>query len=911
MYCHGQFINQAGDLIEVRILTRADRSREVEIGAEGSGMYFAAESAVEITNDVNDTFDALLRQSATVRLLCREFERDFFCPSCRDAVVNVLRQGQVIFAGFIEPQTYSQPYNELLDEVELNCIDALSALQYSKWRDVGAAGVSYEAVKANAAQLTFRQVLDMTAGTVASALAIGDGASPRFLYDGSREVTKGAAADIFAGISIPELLFLGDTEDDVWTQEDALAEVFRYLNLHIAQDGLTFRIFAWDSLRSAAAIEWTDLATGKPAAAQARRTVEITPALAADTDAQITVGETFNQLLLTCNVADMENVIESPLDSDALTSPAAGRQLYCTEYSVDEGDGDNEWRVFDQMLDSGKTYNGLKGFTTNAPASVNQWYLRVMQHPSWTFPVAGTLGTDMVTEQMRNGKGQHEVANWISRNIGAAILSLGKVQPNLTGTDNSPVSSIDMEDTLCIGVNGNGKDDDTAQPTDLQIRNAIPVAVYQGNKAGGSFSPPDDASRNYIVISGTLVMNPIVGRASYNDAFNGSIAPLPQYWFATSRNGEGGLRLYARQYWTARKPSDTPQWDSKIGRTEGFQPYSGEGPEEYEYKYSSQGNGSDKTSRLPVLACMMVIGGKCLREKAKGEGGFLPGEVAGTGEGQVSDFYWATFKERSQCKDDDEYFSQCFYIGIDPKIGDKIIGVEHEIQTNFDYTLGIDADKGTAIPITKADALTGSVRFMILGPVNSMWDDITRRHKTWFRREKWTQNSIPLLSHVSNIQIKDFEVKLYSDSGQFDTGQSNDIIYMSDTGEDFTNPKDDLEFRICSALTRSERQELGVTGGPKLSTPANALTGEAIATIYDRFTAEQAKAEQLYVDSYWRELHEPRLLLEQSITDTAATPASRLDRYRHPAAAKDFFVQGISRNLMEGTARLTLKEIWD
>lgn len=510
MYCHGQFINQAGDLIEVRIVTRADRSREVEIGAEGSGMYFAAESAVEITNDVNDAFDALLRQSATVRLLCREFERDFFCPSCRDAVVNVMRQGQVIFAGFIEPQTYSQPYNELFDEVELNCIDALSALQYSKWRDVGAAGVSYEAVKANAAQLTFRQVLDMTAGAVASALAIGDGGaedSPRFLYDYSREVTAGAATDIFAGISIPELLFLGDTEDDVWTQEDALSEILRYLNLHIAQDGLTFRIFAWDSLRSAEAITWTDLATGKPATAEVRRTVEITPALAAGTDAQITVGETFNQLLLTCNVADMDNVIESPLDSDALTSPTAGRQLYCTEYSVD-GNSSQTREIFSLMAYSGKRADGLTGFTTNAPASVGLWYLRVMSHPSWTFPAHDAEGSDIVEKLCGEGKNQQELPNWLSRNIGAAILSLGRVKPNLTGTDNSPVSSIDMEERLCIGINGNGADDDTAQPTDEQIRQAIPVAEYQGGVAGGSFSPPDDASRNYIVISGTLVMNP-------------------------------------------------------------------------------------------------------------------------------------------------------------------------------------------------------------------------------------------------------------------------------------------------------------------------------------------------------------------------------------------------------------------
>jgi hypothetical protein len=71
--------------------------------------------------------------------------------------------------------------------------------------------------------------------------------------------------------------------------------------------------------------------------------------------------------------------------------------------------------------------------------------------------------------------------------------------------------------------------------------------------------------------------------------------------------------------------------------------------------------------------------------------------------------------------------------------------------------------EGTAIPITKDDALSGAVVFRILGPINLTWNDITRRHKTWFRHTKWYNNTKFVLSHLENIIIKDFECKVYSD----------------------------------------------------------------------------------------------------------------------------------------------------
>ena len=198
---------------------------------------------------------------------------------------------------------------------------------------------------------------------------------------------------------------------------------------------------------------------------------------------------------------------------------------------------------------------------------------------------------------------------------------------------------------------------------------------------------------------------------------------------------------------------------------------------------------------------------------------------------------------------------------------------------------------------------------MILGPVNALWDVVTKRHKTWFRHTKWRSTTIPLLAHVSSIMVEQFEVKIYSDNGLVNNTGDNDLVYMSDTKESFVNVKDDIEMKINSGLTAAECQALDVTDSVKMSTPLNALTGEGLLAVYDYARGVSAKPEQLYVDYYYKEWHAPRVVMTQKLTDTDGGIVSLFAHYRHAMMDKTFFVQGISRNLEEGYAEMTLKEI--
>lgn len=896
MYIHGSFLSQQGDTITVHIVTGNDRTQTIEIGTEKADVYFSEDPA-EIENEVNDTFDVLLRNSAKIRLLCGNLITNLFSTSCRDAVVNIYKNDTCIFAGFIEPQTLSQPYNDRWDELELNCIDALSALQYSKYKNVGALGVIYAFVKAEAAQRSFYDIATEILQGVTGGLDILGNQNIKFWYDGSKAVDAQTANryQVFRQLSISDLLFLGDDESDVWQQDEVLEELFKYLNLHIVQDGFNFYIFSWESVKAAPdKIIWHDIvANGTKTTPQ--QAVTISLANVADCDTTISIGDVYNQLLLTAKVEDIESVIESPLDDDLLVSPYINKQKYLTEYSSD-GEGKTAYNAFYAMTHNQKTTYGA--------GAITDWYVQVMRNKQWTFPMKGNTDIGIVDYFGSEGTNQHALPDWLGQAPGAAIMALGSVKMNTANDDNSPTSKVNMTNYLVVSVNGNGVDNDENKtyPSVADIQKNIPYAVYTGNKSGGVFSPPDEETTNYIVLSGKVILNPIMRRTNtYTNLHNKEWTMWPQniekgmiyVWHQTvpSRNNGDG-RYYTRQYWQAETPDKEVSWHE--GADSGFYPYTGEGPEEYEFKYSAVGDSTDTISKVAVLACMLVIGDKCVVE-------------TGT-EGQTTDFVWQKYKERSECQSDDEYYQQCFTIGFDPKVGDKLVGTEFSIQNNIDYKMGIDVE-GIAIPITKGDKISGQVRFMILGPVNVTWDVITRRHPTFFRHTKWSSSSVPLLAHVSSILIKSFEVKVYSDNGLISNGNDdNDIIYMSDTKETFVNKKDDLEFKINSALTATECAQLGVSNTVKLSTPLNISTGDGVLEVYDRNGNVKAKPEQIYVNSYYTEYHKPRIVMEQKLRDIDNV-VSLFNHYRHEALNKEFFVQGIGRNLIEGRADLTLKEI--
>jgi hypothetical protein len=364
---------------------------------------------------------------------------------------------------------------------------------------------------------------------------------------------------------------------------------------------------------------------------------------------------------------------------------------------------------------------------------------------------------------------------------------------------------------------------------------------------------------------------------------------------------------YTRQFYNQTYVNETPTTHLSVPS---LQPWSDDSARGYQYNYTYGGKRSstseDKYSKLPILECELIIGNKRLIETDIDEYG-------------NSTFEWVVVgEEPSVVVDGVTYKQTTFSLGINPKIGDYIIGTEFDIQNTIDYTMNLDAS-GTAIPITRENELSGKMTFRILGLVNCTWDDVTRRHKTWFRSVKFSSNAKYILAHTENVIIKDFQCKIYSNNGLYSGyDDDNEIVYKSAESDAFIEKKDDIEFKMSTQLTSKQAMEMGVSSTINLNSvlrssdnlplicSENEQTHQIEGGIYNAKTNETAKAEEHYIDQYYREYSTPKTLLDITLHDSGARI---YDTYTWGKLGHDYIIRSRSYSPKTEISTFRLKEI--
>ena len=896
----GQFKNNDGILYTVFIKKNGDNTEKV-IGEDG---LFFADNPIEIETSIEDTFTPIIKRSLTLNLISTEYLGNyFFGVNERDVTINVFDENDnCIFAGYVEPNIYTQPYAEHFDSIQINCIDYLSILQYDYLTD----GTTYEYVKNNADLRSFFYFINKF-GLTNTNLDLTNIVQSKVYFDKSKYYT---IPNVFNEAAISEIVFLGESEDDLITNEEILFEILQFLNLHIVQIGFNFYIFDWDTLKQKNTINWLNISDNTTTNTTVS-TVNIEATDYCTDGTNISMAEVYNQIQVKDEITSIEDIITSPLDSESLTSFYTNKQPYMTEIASD-GSGDDANDAFNDVVDGrASNYDGLH---------IYEWFMQVMDNPNWKLYLDnGQTELNTIYQKDANGvyKNQHLVTKYIAEHpLTPAILRFGSVEKKSKIQDDSPINKIDMDDYLVISVNGNEVDTEGSQfPTDSDILAHKGMIEYTNNVGGLVYSPTDNKSTNYLVFSGRLLLQPIVyessttvarRRNSFYDILNGRArkyegedASVPKYTphivqnnlVTSDNNGEG--RYYTRKFYTAEYPKDVINTDTDYLKdgSMNFQPFiKDKSAHGYKYNYSAVGTSEDRFKKLPILECELIIGNKRLVETNIDEEG-------------NSTFGWYTLGQEPTI---DGQVKTTFSLGVNPKIDDYIIGDEFDLQNTIDYTMGIDAE-GTAIPIKKSDNLSGKVTFRILGPVNLLWNDITRRHPSFWQHTSWSENSKFVLAHTQNIIIKDFECKIYTDNGGNEVNTDNDLIYVSD--EVFSNikKKDDITFKINTALGTDEAYDLGITNTVNLSSVVSSINKNQLMDLTNTITNDTAKAEQLYCDAYFREYSQPKLILETDIHN--GNKVSNWNRYTVNYFNKTFFPIGINYNLMNNSVHLTLKEI--
>lgn len=863
MKLSGTFLDINDTPIEVVIENKSIATSNIVIGCAGDDTnVFFGDDPLSVDEDYDSTFDVMVQKSGQLTLLTKgdtNLVGILFANNQHNVTITVNKGGDCVFYGFVEPNVYSQDYAEEYTQLDINFTDFLSTLQYGKLSDTS----TYNEAKQAASTLSFKDYI----------AAMGFFDIGNVYFDKSSKVSD-TETDPLSGIGVSGSLFFGDTEDDEWTFEDILKEILQYLNLHIIQIGTDFYIFDWSTLTQSRETNQKDtmdfLCLNDGSVEQLyfpKKSYRITKPDYASNDTQISVDEVYNQIQVKCDLKDLETIVESPLDSEKLVSLYPKRFLYCTEYAIKKKS--NNPMLAMNVDDFNKIIHNQS--VDNENAHKYDWYMRPLLNNSWKFYLNKSVNNDTIEsiypKVWIDGQGSvyswpWRVSDYLKQNAltpcmfnMAYIDTLGK---NIS--DNEVKNDFDDNSNyLYISINGNGDDTESGhKPSDNDIRSHSGMIEYQPSNSAVILSPTDDTSTNYLVFSGKISLQPLTedskGKTNSGDFINyGTLMNKGGYaksCYAVGFKGGNGDKHGEEEI------NEWYQYTRKWYNNDGYfynnslSPYVQErSPWKYKYNYTSSGDRSDKYMKLPILECEMTVGDKRLIETNIDHYG-------------KSTFKWVKIGEEPIGIDNEPITT--FSLGVNPKIGDCIIGTEFDLQNTIDPFMNIDG-KGTAIPIKASDKLSGKITFKILGPINLTWNNVTRRHPSFWRHTKWTENTVFVLAHTENIVLKDFECKIKTSSDIIMNKTDNDLIYMSDETKKYIKKNDSTEMKINTLLTTQEAYELGVSNSVNLSTAIDMSTSMPLKTITKK---ETNKPEQLYVDAYWNEYNKQRMLIDVTFKTT-------------------------------------------
>lgn len=141
---NGKWMN----IITGEIVDELPQEEEEQEDEDNSEELIPEGTPLEITYDMSsDVFKPIRYSGASLKLLLQNPKFDVYQGEITRIKVDVFKNNEIFWSGFITPCIYSQPYSRVVDEVSLEAIDRLSALQYMQFGNGKTIETTYNVIK--------------------------------------------------------------------------------------------------------------------------------------------------------------------------------------------------------------------------------------------------------------------------------------------------------------------------------------------------------------------------------------------------------------------------------------------------------------------------------------------------------------------------------------------------------------------------------------------------------------------------------------------------------------------------------------------------------------------------------------------------------------------------------------------
>lgn len=867
----GAFKNIDNDDIYVEIVS----SKGLSTFNIGEGDIKFAKDPITIEVNCDEMTQHIIKKKCKVSLITSVFLGDYlFTGNDRDVTIDIYKNSICMFSGYVQHQSFSQAWANDKEKFDLNCVDYLSTLSKHYLTDMS----NYDTLKSQNNIKSFKDYMSIIL--------------PTYTYwDRSKNIEGDTNVFDICGVSMNA--FLGEDKDDVKSNEDILEAILRYLNLHIVQEGHYLMIYDWYTIGSGIT-RWYNIYDNSEIDLTSN-TLTINVSSYASNDTNVSMNDIYNRISVKAAFEKKEDIGTSPLDSKDIKYYNNYKQMWYSEI-VSEGEGSSAHDGFREAVKQTYNHYNTIDYSDYKGWSREDWYMKWAYNPNWKLyykkkPIEDWLEFDV----SGNVVNQHRIMQALKQNrFMPAMVSVGPNKKKLTYNNKNRLSAsggvsgeISMTDYLVVSVNGN-LDDSSAEfsrinsaikeacgATSDYYKDSYGLFVYTGDS--GMFSPADNETTNYLIFSGSIILNCVYQQSGWLNLFGGGTYTKPncpdikfkeaydnvgayQMTVDISQNDDGAL--YSQQFYTCYDPASSQE--VLVPNQLMLYPFvKDDKRQELAYNYSGHWDSEDKIDKLAIFICQLKIGDKYLVETYEG------------GNKQKPRYHWYTLE---QCPTINGVKNTTFTLGIDPEIDSYIVGKEYEISNTVDGRYS--NEKGMAIPIKRSDALSGAVEFKILSVDNSIFNEITRRHPTMFRSTKYYDNYKNILSHVSSIWVKGFDIKIVSDNKGYDVDSNNtDLVYYSDENRNSISEMDDIEFTINTQPSTDVLLAHGISTNISNTNVVNMKTNVSVQELTEHWTGEHDIAEKLYINQYYQFYSEPKAIVESTLKLNDSNPLLKMHKF--------------------------------
>lgn len=235
----GEFMGREGNVYTLDIITNGDSSTSSEV------TLGVPPFVIEMEESNGTLYKPVKYQSGTAKIISEDYNFDIYSDTAQGTKViltetkdsNGNSVNRLRWTGYVTPNLYNMGFNENREEIEIECIDALSTLQYYKYEPLGESkGIV--------------RIIDVLDSVLSKCNAYS-----QYYISTNMQLADNKEEDTLSKLYISEENFFDEKDDEkqtdndvAWTCQEVLEEICQYLGLTCIARGKIVYFIDYDAI---------------------------------------------------------------------------------------------------------------------------------------------------------------------------------------------------------------------------------------------------------------------------------------------------------------------------------------------------------------------------------------------------------------------------------------------------------------------------------------------------------------------------------------------------------------------------------------------------------------------------------------------------------------------------------------